>query len=281
MQDNTSNSCSMSLKSAFKNFYKDFRISLSANENPLFMAYYRYIYQPKQGSLAEFLSVYSLSKKGKFTVIQIGANDGITNDPIHKFIKRDRWRGVLLEPQSEVFNLYLKKIYQKNEGLTPICAGIGEEDGFQTLYKIAFSNQRWATGLASFSKEKVEELFENGIVEKNCRQFGITIPKNIEERITGEEVEIISPQTLLKRFKISSIDLLQIDAEGFDLEVIRIFNVPKTLPKALIFENVNHSKEALESSYQQLKALGYKLKEFGRDTLAVYQSEKDMMRFLD
>ena len=271
----------MSLKSAFKNFYKDFRISLSANENPLFMAYYRYLYQPKPGSLAEFLSAYSLSKKGDFTVIQIGANDGITNDPIHKFIKRDRWKGVLLEPQSAVFNLYLKKIYQKNEGLTPICAGIGETDGFQTLYKIAFSDQRWATGLASFSKEKVEELFENGIVEKNCRQFGIPIPQNPEDRIIGEEVEIISPQTLQKRFKISSIDLLQIDAEGFDLEVIRIFDIPKSLPKAIIFENVNHSKVELESSYELLKSSGYKLKEFGRDTLAVYQSEKEMMRFLD
>lgn len=269
----------MSLKSVFKNLYKDFRISLSADENPLFMAYYRHLYKPKPGSLSDFLSTYSLSKKGNFTVIQIGANDGITNDPIHKFIKRDRWKGVLLEPQKAVFDQYLKKIYKKNIGLHPICAAIGREDGIQKIYKIGFCDMRWATGLASFSKEKVEELFENGIVEKNCQKFGIAIPSDPEKRISYEEVPVISPETLIQKFKIKTIDLLQIDAEGFDLEVIRIFDVPKTIPKAIIFENVNHSEQELEDCFQMLKSNGYSLKKFGRDTLAVHQSEKEMMGF--
>lgn len=269
----------MSLKSVFKNLYKDFRISLSADENPLFMAYYRHLYKPKPGSLSDFLSTYSLSKKGNFTVIQIGANDGITNDPIHKFIKRDRWKGVLLEPQKAVFDQYLKKIYKKNIGLHPICAAIGREDGIQKIYKIGFCDMRWATGLASFSKEKVEELFENGIVEKNCQKFGIAIPSDPEKRISYEEVPVISPETLIQKFNIKTIDLLQIDAEGFDLEVIRIFDVPKTIPKAIIFENVNHSKQELEDCFQMLKSNGYSLKKFGRDTLAVHQSEKEMMGF--
>lgn len=271
----------MSIKSAFENFYKDLRISLSANENPLFMAYYRNWYKPKPGSMAEFLSNYSLSKKGDFTVIQIGANDGITNDPIHKFIKRDRWKGVLLEPQKTVFEQFLKKIYQKNQELNPVCAAIGSEDGSQKLYKIGFSEMRWATGLASFSKEKVEELFENGVVEKNCSKFGIAIPSDPEQRISYEEVPVICPKTILSKYNIQSIDLLQIDAEGFDLEVIRIFDIPNTLPKAIIFENVNHSQDELEASYKMLKSNGYRLKEFGRDTLAVHQSEVDMIKYLD
>lgn len=245
------------------------------------MAYYRHWYKPKPGSLSDFLSAYSLSKEGNFTVIQIGANDGITNDPIHKFIKRDRWKGVLLEPQKFVFEKFLKKIYAKNKELHPICAAIGLEDGHEKLYKIAFSDMRWATGLASFSKEKVEELFENGVVEKNCRKFGIPIPLEPEKRISYEEVPVISPKTLLHKFNIQTIDLLQVDAEGFDLEVIRIFDVPKTLPKAIIFENVNHSNEELASCYQMLETNGYRLKKFGRDTLAVHQSEVQMMRFFD
>lgn len=244
------------------------------------MAYYRYWYTPTKGSLSEFLSAYSLSKLGNFHVIQIGANDGITNDPIHKFIKRDRWKGVLLEPQKAVYDQYLKKIYHKNEGLHPICAAIGMKDGAQKLFKIGFSDMRWATGLASFSKEKVEELFENGIVEKNCQQFGLSIPTEAAKRISFEEVPVLSPKTLIQRYDITSIDLLQIDAEGFDLEVIRIFDVPNTLPKAIIFENVNHSKQDLEASYQLLQSTGYRLKEFGRDTLAVHQSEEAMMRYL-
>lgn len=271
----------MAITSFWKNFYKDFRINLSAEENLFFMAFYKYLYKPKKGSLSEFLSDYSLSKKGNFTVIQIGANDGITNDPIHKFIKRDRWKGVLLEPQPDVFNQYLKKIYRKNEDLHPICAAIGPKDGFQNLYKIAFSDMRWATGLASFSKEKLEEAFENGVVEKNCQKFGIAIPQKPEERITYEQVEVISPKTLLKKYKIQAIDLLQIDAEGFDLEVIRLFEIPTTKPKAIIFENINHSQEDLNECEEMLKNNGYMLRKFGRDTLALLQPDQQFRYLFD
>lgn len=269
----------MTLKSQFKNFYKNLRISLSANENPLFMAYYNHLYKPKEGSLSEFLSQYSLSKKGEFTVIQIGANDGITNDPIHKFIKRDRWKGVLLEPQPYVFNTFLKRIYQKNEGLHPVCAAIGRKDGKQKLYKIGFSDMRWATGLASFSKEKIEELFENGIVEKNCKKFGIQIPEDPSERISYELVNVLSPKTLRDTYGIRKIDLLQIDAEGFDLEVIAIFDIPTSKPGAIIFENVNHSPEELETCYQMLRGQGYCLKVIGRDTLAMLNPSQEFERF--
>ncbi len=244
------------------------------------MAYYRYFYKPKQGSLGEFLSIYSLRKGNKFKVIQIGANDGITNDPIHKFIKRDRWKGVLLEPQPTVYTDYLKPIYAKNEGLEPVCAAIGVEDGKEKLYKIAFSDMRWATGLASLSKSKVEELFENGVVEKNCKKFGIEIPKNPEDQITYELVDVISPQTLMNRYGIDEIDLLLVDAEGFDLEVIDMFEVQKTQPKAIIFENVNLDPEKMASSYAMLRKEGYALKEFGRDTLAVLNPDQELARLL-
>ncbi|HAZ26096.1 MAG TPA: FkbM family methyltransferase, partial [Algoriphagus sp.] len=57
-----------SLKNKAKQFWKDFRFNLSATENPLFMNFYKHLYQPKKGSIAEFLSEYSLSKQGDFHV---------------------------------------------------------------------------------------------------------------------------------------------------------------------------------------------------------------------
>ena len=64
----------------------------------LFNLYYRYFYKPKD-VLSSFLNNLSKSKKGKIFFIQIGANDGQWNDPIYKFIRRDRWSGILIEPQ--------------------------------------------------------------------------------------------------------------------------------------------------------------------------------------
>lgn len=85
------------IKRSIKGKYMDLRISLSADNNPLFTGYYKYLFFPKKNTLNDFLNQYSLSQPD-FTVIQVGANDGITHDPIHKFIKRDQWRGVFLEP---------------------------------------------------------------------------------------------------------------------------------------------------------------------------------------
>lgn len=267
------------LKSTFKSFWKNLRFQLSATDNPAFIGFYKYLYKPKKGSLADFLSEYSLSKKGDFYVIQIGANDGITHDPIHKFIKRDRWKGVLLEPQPEVFNTMLKKIYQFNEGLTPICAAIGKTDGSQKLYKIGFSDMRWASGLASFSLEKIQEHYDSGVVAMNCKKYGLEIPDDPELRIKAVDVEVISPETLLRKYNISRIDLLQIDAEGYDLEVILIFEIEKTKPQAIIFENENLPQEDLERCYQLLRDNNYKLQKIGRDTLAMLNPTQEFEHF--
>lgn len=259
----------LNLKRKFQSQWKSLRFQLSASNHPAFIGFYKYLYNPGKWSLSKFLSRYSLSKKGDLTVVQIGANDGITHDPIHKFIKRDGWNGVLLEPQPEVYHRFLKKIYAKDKGITSVCAAIGEKDGTQDIYKIGFSDMRWATGLTSFSEEKVEKAFEEGIVASNCSKFGIAIPKDKDRWISKEEVEVIAPQTLMKRYDIRKIDLLQIDAEGYDLEVIRIFDLPRTNPEAIVFENVGLNEPDYVACLALLQENGYGTRKFGPNTLAL------------
>jgi len=265
----TQSSPLLNLKRNLQQRWKMIRFNLSASNNPLFIGFYKNFYNPKKGSLSDFLSQYSKSKPGNFTVVQIGANDGITHDPIHKFIKRDDWKGVLLEPQPDVFHEFLTKIYAKNKGITPLCAAIGEKDGTQPIYKVGFSTMRWATGLASFSKEKIEQAFEDGIVASNCKRFGIEIPADKSQWISHEDVQVIAPATLIQTYGLDHIDLLQIDAEGYDLEVIRIFDIPKTRPQAIIFENVGLNAADYAACLQLLEEQNYQLKKFGPNTLAL------------
>ncbi|SEG23509.1 methyltransferase, FkbM family [Algoriphagus boritolerans DSM 17298 = JCM 18970] len=269
----------LSLKRRIQNQWKKYRFHLSATQSPLFLGFYRYLYSPKKGSLSEFLSTYSLSKKGDFTVIQIGANDGISNDPIHKFIKRDNWKGVLLEPQNFVFTEFTQKIYSKNTGITVLNAAIGPEDGTLPMYKIGFSSTRWATGLSSFSKEQVLKAFDNGIVAYNCKKYGETIPQDKSKWISQEEVRVISPESLIREFGIKNIDLLQIDAEGFDLEVIRIFDLKKHQPKVVVFENAGLSEEDYHLALTILKEEGYVTRRFGDNNLAMKQPVNEFEKF--
>jgi hypothetical protein len=103
----------------------------------------------------------------------------------------------------------------------------------------------------------------------------------LDKQITFEEVNVISSETLLKTYGISKIDLLQIDAEGFDLEILRIFDIPKSKPEAIIFENENLDAKDLKESYQLLELEGYQLREFGRDTLAVKKYLKQFNHFFE
>ena len=46
-----------------------------------------------------------------FFFIEIGAHDGIYVDPIHRFIVKHKWKGILVEPIPYLFEL-LKRIMQ-------------------------------------------------------------------------------------------------------------------------------------------------------------------------
>ena len=49
----------------------------------------------------------------EFTFIQVGAFDGITKDPLRRYIQACGWRGILLEPQSGPA-AELRKLYGGN-----------------------------------------------------------------------------------------------------------------------------------------------------------------------
>lgn len=268
------------LKLAVKKQFARLRFRLSAANNPLFIGFYRHFYSPKPGSLSEFLNAYSLARQGNFYVVQIGANDGISNDPIHKFIKRDGWAGVLLEPQPFVYNTFLHHIYRRNPGIHTLCAALGEEDGSRELYQIGFSRMRWATGLATFDRPSLERAFKNGFIASRCEKYGVEMPDSPEEQIIAEVVEVISPKTLLNRYELPRIDLLQIDTEGFDYQVIRMFDVASTQPQAIVYEHIHLPKEDAAACEALLAANGYRLRHFGANTLALSKSVEGFDEFL-
>jgi len=259
---------SAGMTSLFKRFYQNLRFKLSSNNSILFTGFYRYLYSPQRGSLSYLLNEYSRKKKKQITVIQVGANDGITHDPIHKFIKRDKWKGLLLEPQKHIFPR-LSRLYKKNKGIKTINAAVGYEDGTTLLYKIGFSNSRWATGLATFNKDVLLDAFESGYVKRNADKENIEIPENKEEQIVAEEVEVISPDTLLKKHEINKIDLLQIDTEGYDFEIIKMFLMTPVKPGMIVFEHTHLSDNDLIECEKLLDSKGYDIKRYGRNTAAI------------
>ena len=228
--------------------------------------------------MEELLSLYSKKIGSSFTVVQIGANDGITHDPIHKFIKRDHWNGVLLEPQKYVFDRFLTRIYKKHENINVINAALGYEDGEAPIYKIGFSNERWATGLTTFDKATLEKAFESGHVERKCAKDRTKIPTDTSKHIVEEKVKIVSAASLLKDDNISKLDLLMIDTEGFDYEVIKMFEIEKNKPGMIIFEHSHLSESDYNDCTSLLRSNDYQVRKDGANTVAL---KSDLNNFSD
>jgi len=251
---------------------------MSANNNPLFIFFYKYIYRPPGGTIEEFTDIFS-RHMGKIKVVQIGANDGINNDPVHKFIKRDGWEGVLLEPQKYVFDKFLQPLYRKTGGIITVNAALDKTDGYKSVYKISVSNSRWATGLTSFNREVLEKALNSGYIENQAKKEGLKIPPDPSELITEEKVECISPETLISRYNLDRIDWLQIDTEGYDYEIIKMFKVEKTRPRVIVYENLHLTEEQKKECRELLERNGYRFRNFGPNSLAILNPPDCLQKF--
>ena len=118
----------------------------------------------KKKEVEIFLKNYFNSSEYK-TIIQIGSNDGVQNDPIRKFLKYPgNYKAVLIEP-IPYYIKKLKKIYQQRKDIKIIKAAVGSENKTKKLYYISpktadlmngdgpFNN--WAHGRGSFNLETV------------------------------------------------------------------------------------------------------------------------------
>ena len=66
-------------------------------------------------------------------VVQIGSNDGVSGDPLHPYIKRFGWQGVLVEPLPHLCR-ELIETYAGIPGITCENAAIGEQSGIHDFF---------------------------------------------------------------------------------------------------------------------------------------------------
>lgn len=259
------------IKTKYKRWYRATIVRLMANRSFLIDLYYSKFWKPKNGTEA-ILDTYSRLHPG-LSCIQIGANDGYTHDPIAKFIYRDKWKAILVEPQKAPFENSLQVLYADNHDVHPVNAAIGHEMGKATLYVVAFSQERWATGLASFNKQVVLDHFVSGYANRGAIKEGIEVPTDPHLLVKPQEVACVTFPYLMETYGFQKIDLLQIDAEGFDFEVIKMLDFDSIHPVLISFESVNLSDSERTACFQLLQSKGYRLYTESRDTIALKEEE--------
>lgn len=187
-----------------------------------------------------------------FFFIQVGAHDGITADPIHGYIKKYKWSGILIEPVEHLMKL-LKQTYKNHSNLIYEQTAISTTKEEKIFY---YFDEKWDThfdtGLCSFSKEHILKHFRKG----KRKPY---IQKAIKE-LKSRKILCSRLDTIIIKHKIKTIDLLQIDTEGHDFKVIKSLDLNKLKPKVINYESRHlPNKEECEL---WLKSYGYTIEKY-------------------
>lgn len=143
--------------------------------------------------------------------LEIGAFDGKSFDGLYKYTHNNNWTGIFVEPINEYFQ-QLQLNFQNIEKKVFENSAITDENKQYEIKRLKL-DKKWAKGSSS--------LVDN---DNNNKHSYFT------ETING-----ITFDTLVDKYKIERIDVLQIDTEGYDYRILKQI-IPKFLPKYIKVE---------------------------------------------
>ena len=215
-------------------------------------------------------------KQGNITIVQIGAHKGNTpNDPIHQFVvkhcstnKNPNANNIfilLIEPAKHIFK-QLSENHNNLNGVFLENIAVAETSGLKNFYMLKndinleeLGMPEWLDQLSSLLPERIGKLWE--VYEGNP-----LYQKFLRENMVVEKVQCITFHELLNKYNLNKIDLLQIDAEGYDYHILRSIKFNKIKPKFINYERVLLQKN--ESACRNLMLLqNYKIHDHGQNSL--------------
>jgi FkbM family methyltransferase len=189
--------------------------------------------------------------------VQIGSNDGRKNDPLYFHIIREGWKGILVEPDPINF-IKLKETYKTQPGLIFENIGLSSESGNFLFYKIASvtpDEPQWYDQIGSF---------DQATFLKN-----ISYETGLLKRIEAILLPVVTFDELLARHAIEKVDLLKVDAEGFDYRILCSIDFKKYSLRVIIFEGEWMTQFELREIIERIRSFHYQLYCCGGDYIAI------------
>jgi FkbM family methyltransferase len=196
--------------------------------------------------------------------VQIGTNDGLRWDPVRRFIIRDDWNGVLVEPLPPVFEL-LKKNYAHVTNRKLVFANVAVSSDDSESFKFWSFSKSFCDSLSI--EDRLYYLRKSStdrrLVEANLKGFD-----DIQTMIECYTVPALSVNTLLDKYWDGDpIDLIFIDAEGHDDRIIRAIDFARIQPAAILYESHN-LRERKQGIQEYLQSRGYTVTDLVGDSVA-------------
>ena len=189
--------------------------------------------------------------------VQVGANDGLFGDPLRPYILSRGWSGILIEPQIDVFARLKANYAECADRLVFENLAISCDDKL-TLYlppaDLAESRLVYAQSIVSSDPAVI------------ARQMGIA-----EAQLRRIDVPAMTLNALFEKHAIAALDLLQIDAEGYDWEVLQTLDLGRVAPAIIQLETGHMGRRDISAMAAHLNQAGYLIYYGGwqGDTLAM------------
>ncbi len=215
--------------------------------------------------LLPLLINYCVLAEGKGAVIQVGANDGVIEDPVCQTIKALSLPALLVEPLPDKF-LQLRQNYRDRPNVRFENVAVSTEPGEAVIYRFnpaAKNLPSWAAGIASLDKN---------VLLKHRHDFGIT-GKDIDFYIESVRVPTVTFSQLMRKHPdIANPLVLQVDAEGYDFTIVKAAVEAGCLPKIINYEHKHLTFKDQTSCRELLSTAGYAFFSGFADTLAYRDS---------
>lgn len=180
---------------------------------------------------------------GPFHFIQVGAWDGSSHDFLYDFVKQRSSAGLVIEPLPDYFEKLVAN-YAFNPNIIPLNLAIHASEEIITLHRVdpkkTAGLPSWAGGIASVDPE-------------HHKKSGISADVMIPLQVPAAPLM----RVIREQYTSPSIDLLQVDVEGYDDQVIRQIDFTVIQPLVIRFEYMNLPVQTVTDTIRWLKRYGY------------------------
>jgi len=196
--------------------------------------------------LLKLVVAYFLRARPDFTFLQVGAFDGLVEDPVHPLVEAFGLPGLVVEPQASVLDT-LKATYADYPQVRVVNAAVADANGTRDFYTTAGGPTR----KASFFRP---QLLKHGVPA---------------DQIQTVQVRCATIATLLQEHGLARCDMLQIDAEGYDYQIIRTIDFHTVQPLIVRFEHVHMTRDECDQCIERLAAHDFRFITERRDIIAL------------
>lgn len=199
-------------------------------------------------------------------VLEIGANDGTTRDPIGH-VWRQGWRGVFVEP-----NPWAMARLRETRGHahTYIEAAVAQSTGgaltLWTMKPTAAEAFRKVTGDNGYCLTTVD--FEHIASRVRKRLPGLVAAYGVEALLAAIVVPKMALADMLSQYAVFPVDVVQVDCEGMDGVIARqVAALRGVRPRIVMYEHQHLAADDREAADAALTAAGYTVEALRNDTV--------------